>query len=103
MTGSSHKFGGRWTEQKLGILRKYLSAYTKALSRKQFETAYIDAFAGRGIGKVALVRSGKALMNCCRFDIFLMVQRVSPSDVSHRSIDMSSPKSILPGARNSRN
>ena len=48
MTGSSHKFGGRWTEQKLGILRKYLSAYTTALSNQPFKTAYIDAFAGTG-------------------------------------------------------
>ena len=41
-------FGGRWTEQKLLILRKYLSAYTTALSKAPFKTAYIDAFAGTG-------------------------------------------------------
>ena len=48
MADSSHQFGGPWTEQKLGILRKYLSAYTTALSKQPFKTAYVDAFAGTG-------------------------------------------------------
>lgn len=43
-----HEFGGDWTEQKLAVLRKYLSAYTTALERQPFEKLYIDAFAGTG-------------------------------------------------------
>lgn len=41
-------FGGDWTEEKLRRIRKYLTAYTTALSKQQFRTAYIDAFAGTG-------------------------------------------------------
>lgn len=41
-------FGGDWTEEKLKRIRKYLSAYTTALSNQPFRTAYIDAFAGTG-------------------------------------------------------
>ena len=41
-------FGGDWTEQKLSVLRKYLNAYTTALSNLNFRTVYIDAFAGAG-------------------------------------------------------
>jgi len=46
--GSEHRFGGDWTEQKLDVVAKYLSAYTKALKKKTFEKLYIDAFAGTG-------------------------------------------------------
>ena len=41
-------FGGRWTEEKLDILERYLDAYTTALKGQQFELWYIDAFAGTG-------------------------------------------------------
>ena len=41
-------FGGRWTEQKLAILERYLDAYTTALRAQPFELWYIDAFAGTG-------------------------------------------------------
>jgi len=43
-----HTFGGPWTDQKLGILRDYLTAYTTALSKAKFKKGYIDAFAGTG-------------------------------------------------------
>ncbi|MBU4267428.1 MAG: three-Cys-motif partner protein TcmP [Acidobacteria bacterium] len=43
-----HIFGGSWTKTKLEVLRKYLEAYTKILSKKQYKYAYIDAFAGTG-------------------------------------------------------
>lgn len=43
-----HRFGGDWTEQKLGVLGKYLSAYTTALKNTPFRKIYIDAFAGTG-------------------------------------------------------
>lgn len=45
---TDHRFGGDWTEQKLDVLRGYLSAYTKVLKRKRLKTGYIDAFAGSG-------------------------------------------------------
>ena len=46
--GKSHRFGGDWTTAKLGVLARYLSAYTTALKRQPFKKAYIDAFAGTG-------------------------------------------------------
>lgn len=48
MTNGPPVFGGSWTDQKLGILREYLTSYTTALSRSQFKKGYIDAFAGTG-------------------------------------------------------
>ena len=42
------RFGGRWTRQKLEILRRYLDAYTTALKNQPFQLTYIDAFAGAG-------------------------------------------------------
>jgi three-Cys-motif partner protein len=41
-------FGGDWTTSKLRCLDKYLRAYTRALSKQNFETWYIDSFAGTG-------------------------------------------------------
>jgi three-Cys-motif partner protein len=51
--GSTHRFGGDWTQAKLAVLKEYLAAYTKALKDKPtpaqpFRKAYIDAFAGTG-------------------------------------------------------
>jgi three-Cys-motif partner protein len=44
-----NKFGGDWTAIKLEILKKYLSAYTTILRKKNYyKIAYIDAFAGTG-------------------------------------------------------
>jgi|WetSurMetagenome_2_1015567.scaffolds.fasta_scaffold293415_2 three-Cys-motif partner protein len=45
---TAHRFGGGWTQIKLDVLEKYLSAYVTALKNKQFELLYIDAFAGTG-------------------------------------------------------
>lgn len=42
------RFGGSWTEDKLGRLRAYLHEYAKIMSRQSFQFAYIDAFAGTG-------------------------------------------------------
>jgi len=42
------KFGGKWTEQKLKILKKYLGAYSTIMNKQNFKFAYIDAFAGTG-------------------------------------------------------
>jgi three-Cys-motif partner protein len=41
MTDGSNVFGGPWTNQKLAILREYLSAYTTALSNTPFKKGYI--------------------------------------------------------------
>jgi three-Cys-motif partner protein len=51
--GSTHRFGGDWTDAKLNVLAKYLKSYTTALAGKPtaaepFRKAYIDAFAGTG-------------------------------------------------------
>ena len=45
---NKHSFGGKWTEQKLDIIERYLSAYTTALKHQPFRKSYIDAFAGTG-------------------------------------------------------
>jgi three-Cys-motif partner protein len=45
---SDDTFGGPWTDDKLNIIQKYLSAYTIALKKWSFKKVYIDAFAGSG-------------------------------------------------------
>jgi three-Cys-motif partner protein len=46
-------FGGPWTQQKLAVLSKYLSAYTKIFTKNPkaqfYTTSYVDAFAGTGV------------------------------------------------------
>lgn len=42
------RFGGRWTEAKLSVLKDYLEQYTKALKNQPFRLHYVDAFAGSG-------------------------------------------------------
>src|SRR5215831_12781948 len=46
--GSGQEFGGNWTQQKLAILREYLSPYARILHKQRLSFAYIDAFAGTG-------------------------------------------------------
>ena len=43
-----HRFGGEHTELKLDVLGAYLDFYCNALKNKNFETWYIDGFAGTG-------------------------------------------------------
>ena len=49
---SSHQFGGRWTEDKLECIRKYLNAYLTIFNgnvrASTFTTTFVDAFAGTG-------------------------------------------------------
>ena len=45
---SAQQFGGKWTTAKLEVLHDYLESYTTALKKFNFETCYIDAFAGSG-------------------------------------------------------
>lgn len=54
-------FGGQWTEEKLRRIQKYLSAYTTALSKNSFRTAYIDAFAGTGYRQLKQTESPSTL------------------------------------------
>ncbi len=41
-------FGGKWTDEKLEVMRRYFSAYAQALKYQPFSKWYIDAFAGTG-------------------------------------------------------
>jgi len=43
-----HNFGGEHTELKLDVVRAYLDFYCNALKNQNFETWYIDGFAGTG-------------------------------------------------------
>lgn len=45
---NQQQFGGDWTVEKLERIRKYLAAYVQALKKQNFQTVYIDAFAGTG-------------------------------------------------------
>ncbi len=45
---ATQSFGGRWTGDKLEILRQYLDKYTTALKNQPFNLIYVDAFAGDG-------------------------------------------------------
>jgi three-Cys-motif partner protein len=55
-------FGGDWTEEKLKRIEKYLRAYTTALRKQQFRTAYIDAFAGTGYRQLRQEQKPSELM-----------------------------------------
>lgn len=55
-------FGGRWTERKLEMLRKYLLAYTTALKDQPFELTYIDGFAGTGYRTLRLADDSDSLL-----------------------------------------
>ncbi|MDP2209186.1 MAG: three-Cys-motif partner protein TcmP [Bacteroidota bacterium] len=44
----ARKFGGKWTEEKLSKVKKYLHAYATIMNKQKFRFAYIDAFAGTG-------------------------------------------------------
>lgn len=46
--GAFPEFGGTWTERKLSAIRKYLLAFTHVMMNQNFQSVYIDAFAGAG-------------------------------------------------------
>lgn len=50
--GTTQKFGGPWTVEKLSILSAYLDFYITALKNQSFKKIYIDAFAGTGKIKI---------------------------------------------------
>ncbi|MGB7934604.1 MAG: three-Cys-motif partner protein TcmP [Gammaproteobacteria bacterium] len=64
---SSQQFGGPWTEEKLGRLRKYLKAYmlifTRNVQAKRYKTIYLDAFAGSGYRSSTTVRLDQSERN----------------------------------------
>ena len=41
-------FGGQWTDDKLRILRGYLTAYSRVMKKEGFWITYFDGFAGAG-------------------------------------------------------
>ncbi len=45
---NDHKFGGKWTVEKLNMFSSYLNLYITALKKQKFKKIYIDAFAGTG-------------------------------------------------------
>lgn len=47
-SNTMNEFGGRWTMEKLAILKSYLESYTTVLKRQPFQLTYVDAFAGTG-------------------------------------------------------
>lgn len=55
MADMQQSFGGKWTEDKLQIVQKYLEAYLSIMRRNEnasryFEISYLDGFAGSGEG-----------------------------------------------------
>ncbi|MDA5627756.1 MULTISPECIES: three-Cys-motif partner protein TcmP [Agrobacterium] len=44
----AHKYGGPWSEVKLDAVEYYLQCYTNALTPKNMDIWYIDAYAGSG-------------------------------------------------------
>ncbi|MGM0558146.1 MAG: three-Cys-motif partner protein TcmP [Myxococcota bacterium] len=61
---TSHDFGGKWTQRKLGAVRDYLNFYTKALKNQPFSLMYVDAFAGTGkVGQATKDEDGDLLVD----------------------------------------
>jgi len=83
-SSKAHRFGGRWTADKLKVLREYVGFYTKALSAQPFKLVYIDAFAGTGRcqikigehGEQIIDGSAKIALDCSpAFDAYHFVER----------------------------
>ncbi len=49
---TTQKFGGDWTEDKLGRVSEYLRRYNTVLKKQHITREYIDAFAGTGYREV---------------------------------------------------
>lgn len=49
---TANQFGGKWTADKLNVLRDYLQFYCTAMKDQPFRLIYIDAFAGTGRCKI---------------------------------------------------
>lgn len=49
---TANQFGGKWTADKLDVLKDYLKFYCTAMKDQPFQRIYIDAFAGTGRCKI---------------------------------------------------
>lgn len=81
---SEHNFGGRWTAQKLEILKEYLEFFTVALKDTKFKLIYVDTFAGSGKctikagreGRLTIEGSAAIALNVRRpFDQYFFIER----------------------------
>jgi len=70
MNRAKQSFGGEWTEKKLNSVRRYLVAYTTALSKQRFKIAYVDAFAGTGYRTSSADENSESLL-FPEMDLFL--------------------------------
>jgi len=80
---ATHRFGGKWTVEKLSILSDYLNFYVEALKNKHFKLMYIDAFAGNGRittsdGERRIEGSARlALRTVLPFDEYIFIEKNS--------------------------
>ena len=77
-------YGGRWTEEKLEIIYRYLDAYTTALKDRPFRLVYVDAFAGDGTWRPS---SGYAPEDYGEFREILKGSAARALDVQDRPFD----------------
>ena len=79
---TAHRFGGRWTRQKLDALRDYVGFFVTAMQGQRFKLVYIDTFAGTGKcairvpgGESTIDGSASIALNACRpFDEYFFVE-----------------------------
>jgi three-Cys-motif partner protein len=106
------RFGGTHTEKKLKAIEDYLIAYLRILSKTDFQTVYIDAFAGSGVipqgaggellqnmqdGEALRLGSAiRALKLQKRFDRYIFIEK-SPSKLSELKARVAKE---VPGADN---
>lgn len=60
---TSNAFGGRWTQEKLDALGKYLQFYVMALKDQPFKLVYIDSFAGTGRCRIRHGADGERIID----------------------------------------
>jgi three-Cys-motif partner protein len=77
----THTFGGKWTEGKLQVLKKYLDFYVVALKAQRFELVYVDSFAGTGrcrvraeSGHKIIDGSAKIALDCEGFNSYHFIE-----------------------------
>jgi three-Cys-motif partner protein len=63
-----NKFGGFWTEQKVGIFLKYLKAYLDIMNKRYFQLIYFDGFAGSGSVEIKQ-EDAKSLINSVAIEV----------------------------------
>lgn len=73
---AKQQFGGDWTDLKLEKIRGYLHAYMSIMSKRNFTTGYIDAFAGTGY---------RSIKEACPDDALLFDELDAPEMDGYRS------------------